>query len=372
VSAETTATPTKIRVPGFGTIRKRSDSSCFWIRYTVGGKRREESSGSDNVKVAERLLRQRIQECGKGKRIDPTSEARVTMTELFDGLVTDYQNNGRRSARDLGYRLQPLRQAFDGMKARDVNGARVAKYTNDRLAAGMAPASVNRELAALKRAFSIAVQQDRLSGAPYVKLLAESTPRQGFLRAGDLEHLVRHLPAELRDYTRFAYQLGARKDAIAELTWADIDRERQEITFVAAYEKNKQSRTISYAGVRELFEIIDRRWAARIPITPLVFHRNGGKKIKRFTKSWKRACAAASQTGLLFHDLRRSAIRNMTAAGVDQVVAMRVSGHRTASVFQRYRIVDVNDTATALAKTAAALRHEPGSNVRVLRAAGGR
>jgi integrase len=102
-----------------------------------------------------------------------------------------------------------------------------------------------------------------------------------------------------------------------------------------------------------------------------VFHR-GGRKIKRFSKSWARACKAAGQGGLLFHDLRRSAVSNMTAAGVDQAVAMRVSGHKTASVFQRYRIVDVDDTAAALAKTADAVRREPLSNVRVLAARGAR
>jgi integrase len=367
------AVPTTVRVKGFGTIRKRG--GVFWIRYTVGGKRREESSGSDSLKVAERLLRQRIQESGKGHRVDPTSENRVTMASLFDGLVVDYQNNARRSLKELQYRLVAIRAAFDGMKARDVNGGRIAEYVKERLAAGMAPASINRELAAIKRAFAIAVQQDRLSGAPYIKMLAESTPRQGFLRAPDLEHLVRHLPEDLRDFTRFAYRIGARKDAIAELTWADVDRDEQTITFRAEHDKAKQTRTISYKGVREIFEIIERRWAARVMgerLIALVFHRSG-RKVRQFAKSWRKATTAAGVPGLLFHDLRRSAVRNMVNAGIGEAVAMKVSGHKTASIFRRYAIISADDTAAALAKTADTIRREaPVWNVRDLRAGGSR
>jgi integrase-like protein len=72
----------------------------------------------------------------------------------------------------------------------------------------------------------------------------------------------------------------------------------------------------------------------------------------------------------IFHDLRRSAVRNLMAAGVDQSVAMRVTGHQTISVFQRYRIVSDDDVRAALQRTQAALGgrsgkvqgHKPGHN----------
>ena len=73
---------------------------------------------------------------------------------------------------------------------------------------------------------------------------------------------------------------------------------------------------------------------------------------------------------MTIRDLRRSAVHNLVSAGVDQVTARRISGHRPASVFQRYRIVDVDDTAAALAKTADAVRRARVSKVHVLRAGG--
>jgi hypothetical protein len=65
---------------------------------------------------------------------------------------------------------------------------------------------------------------------------------------------------------------------------------------------------------------------------------------------------AVVEPTLIFHDLRRSAVRNLVTAGVDQAVAMRVTGHQTISVFQRYRIVSDDDVRTALERTQAAAR----------------
>ena len=168
----------RVRVPGFGTLILRG--RIWFIRYSHRGHRREESSRSEYQKIALRLLKKRVQESGKGRRLDPAAEERVRMRDLFDALETDYKNNGRRSADTLVFRLIPLREAFEKDRAVDVTATRIERYKAARLTAGRAAATVNRELAALRRTFTIALDQERLSTAPRIRLLAEQNAREGF------------------------------------------------------------------------------------------------------------------------------------------------------------------------------------------------
>ena len=86
-------------------------------------------------------------------------------------------------------------------------------------------------------------------------------------------------------------------------------------------------------------------------IVPTVFHRKG-QPIKNPRNAWNRACVKAGNPGAWFHDLRRSAVRNMERAGVSRSVLMKVTGHKTESIYKRYAIADVVSLEKELKKLA--------------------
>jgi integrase len=80
-----------------------------------------------------------------------------------------------------------------------------------------------------------------------------------------------------------------------------------------------------------------------------VFHRHG-KQIKDMRGAWKNAGKEAAVENLLFHDLRRTAVRDMTCQGIHDSVAMKITGHKTRAVFERYNIVSREDLKQAAMK----------------------
>lgn len=108
--------------------------------------------------------------------------------------------------------------------------------------------------------------------------------------------------------------------------------------------KNNDGRPLPLRG--ELLEIIQRAHGKRRPDCPFVFH-DEGEPIGDFRKAWKTACKKAGLAGIILHDLRRTAVRNMVRAGIPERVAMELSGHKTRRVFDRYNIVNDADRARA-------------------------
>jgi integrase len=188
-------------------------------------------------------------------------------------------------------------------------------------------------------------------------MLEEDNARAGFFDDADFKRLRGKLPDYLQGLVTFAYFTGWRKGEILGLTWANVDRKAKVIRLDPGTTKNSEGRTLPYDALAELRAVIDAQWkerrrlVARGSLCPWVFSRNG-QKIGSFVKAWKAACKQAGCPGKLFHDFRRTAVRNLVRAGVSEHTAMQITGHKTRSVFDRYDIVNEDDLRAGLAKLA--------------------
>ena len=255
---------------GMGRIFKRR--SVYWIAYYHRGKEHRESSHSESEKEARRLLKRRIGEVGTGRFTGPREE-RVTFEDLAKALLTDYEINRRRSVRSARLSISHLREFFGLERAVDITTDRIKAYASARQREGAANASINRELAALKRMFSLAVQDGRLSNAPYIPSLEEDNARQGFLDHAAFVALIANLPEYLQDPIAFLYLSGWRLGEMKALEWRDIDLAGKVVHLRPEISKNKDGRLLPLSG--ELLEIVARAHAKRRLDCPFVFQRDG-------------------------------------------------------------------------------------------------
>ncbi|MGH7774319.1 MAG: tyrosine-type recombinase/integrase [Candidatus Binatia bacterium] len=336
---------------GVGRVFKRkqklSDGSVvenpiWWIAFYHRGKERRKSSHSESETVARRVLKQRLKDLAKGRYIP--NEERVGFEDIKTDFLNEYEVNGRRSIATAKHNVGHLEGFFGMDRAIDITPDRVLAYQNARQKEGASPATINREVAALGRMFTLAVKNGRLTYRPKFELLEGERVRQGFLEHGDFIRLLSNLPEYLQPLTEFLYLSGWRKGAARKLEWRDIDLGGRTARLRIETSKNKEPWILPLAG--RLWDLIQDRLAERRLDCPYVFHVKGSP-IGDFKKAWKTACKKSGLDGTLVHDLRRSAARNLSRAGVHEQVAMKITGHKTTSMYRRYRIVDENELREA-------------------------
>ena len=136
---------------GFGRTFKRG--SIWWIAYSYRGKEHRESAKSPREIDAKRLLRKRLGEIGQGTFTRPQVE-RVYVTDLLKLVEEDHIMHQRRSPSNKIF-IDHIRNHFGSYRAIDVTPMHIDKYIHQRLSAGRAPGTVNRELNVLRRAYHL-------------------------------------------------------------------------------------------------------------------------------------------------------------------------------------------------------------------------
>lgn len=340
------------RPRGLGGVYLRG--SIWWIQYSRNGHTIRESAETTKERDALRLLHRRIEEAKKPEFVGP-SEKKLTLDNLERKIVSDYKRQGKRSLKTAEYCLKPVKEYFPYDTLLQITPSRIEKYQSDRLATGKARATVNREIRYLLHGYRLLFDSGEISYVPKVKLLEGENVREGFLNKPEFEAVAEQLSPDVQDVVRFLYNSAWRTGEALKLEWSKVDLENWIVRLTRKNEKTKHPRTLPLVG--ELREVIENRLKKRRPDCLFVFHRDA-KPMKSFRKAWQTACKNAGLEGIVVHDMRRSAIRNMRKAGIGESDGMKISGHRTASVYKRYDIIDEQDQRSTMERVQEHLRQE--------------
>jgi len=368
----------KIRRPkGTGCVYQRPDSPVWWIKYSRNGKPFRESAKTTNQRKAENLLKTRLAEIAMGTFIGPQAE-RIKVQELAEDFLREYRINGRKSLDDVKTRWElHLKPFFGVLRAVDVTSGLIARYVDARQQEGAKNATINREIAAFKRMFRLGHQSTppkvlRMPAFPHLK---ENNVRKGFLDDNQYRVLVDGAELWFRALVECGRTYGWRVSELLNLRVAQVDLQQRAIRLEPGTTKNADGREVF---MTDTVHAMLTACTAGKKAEDHVFTRSNGKPVLSFRGTWERECTRAGvgrlvcahcgetasdtakcskcgfkgtrYTGLIFHDLRRTAARNLRRAGIGETVIMKIGGWRTRSVFERYAIVSRNDIADAMRK----------------------
>jgi len=354
---------------------KRHPEGEWWLRFYVAGRQRKENARiclchhKQSESKAQKLLAKRIGEAEAGTL--PSSNSKRTLVEdlgsaLFTAKRTEIL---RKIPEDLpaptkAWREKRAAKVVEGMEQRwnkrvapvfgHLKAALITKsdletYLADRLKAGARFSTVNRELQLLRRAYRLGYEQrPRLvSDVPQFPKRLPETPRKGFIEEPAFEklHAVIQEPG-LRAMVLTAYRLGFRKSELQNILVMQLDATW--LRLFAGATKNGKARAVALPDdVRTVLE----GCAAGKQADSYLFTWPNGDQILDFRSAWAKATKAAELPGLMFHDLRRSAVRRMRKRGVPVATGMQITGHLTRQIFDDYDQAspeDVKDAAKLL------------------------
>lgn len=356
-------------------LYKRKNSPFYWCYYkdeygkyiqksTKCKKRRD---AVDKLKDFEFTIK-KFRKLSDGKNIRET-----TLADILQLYVDENDDKGHHRQVTAEKQVNLLLEKFGYDKlAIDVDvedidsykrwrrNVRKNKYSKKKIS----NATINRDLCALRRAFYLALDRGKVLQVPKIELLPENNIRTGYFTVPEIKLLMEHLPEHISLIVWFGYNSGWRKAEILSLKWYHINLNEGSVYIEGQFVKNKSTKI--YYMSEEMVERF-RNWKDKSEHTKrdeYVFTGpRSGKKMVHFEYQWKKALKDAGlPQDRVFHDLRRSCLINMANCGIDQATCMEISGHKTTSVFHRYRIVNKQVLQDATRKLSGYLQEQEGQN----------
>jgi integrase len=246
---------------GTGSYYRRGKT--YWISYWVAGRQIKESTKSSDEAEAKRLLKVRIGEAAAGKNLSPE---RATVEDLCALVLSDYRLRKLRDLINVESRIERhLKPTLGKIPASRFTPHQVREYIDIRRQESASDATINRELAILRRGFTLAQREDPplVRSAPYIPKLEEDNVRQGFIERPQYEILLAMLPEHLKCLLVVGYHVGCRLGELRKLRWEQVDLDALEIRIEKRQAKTKRPRTIPIYG--DMVEWLRRQRGGRAP-----------------------------------------------------------------------------------------------------------
>ena len=349
-----------------GSIYKRGN--IYWVAYVdLNGKQqcesaRNRSAGTKgNHSDAVRLLNLREGKLAEGIAVTPQT-GKLVLDDALNAVLQDHDVNQRRSKEHVKRRIELHIKPYFGINTRlaSIGSERLRAYVAHRTQEGASPATCNRELSIVRRAFRLALEGERVTSVPKFPMLDESrNVRQGFLEPADFEKVRAAIHPEVyADAATLAYVTGWRLPSeVLPLTWAQVDQRAGLIRMDVGVTKGGEGRQFPITAT--LRKLLKRRERQKRDGCALVFHEDGEAIHRRtFHKAWTVAREQVGMSDSLVHDFRRSAVRNFERLSIPRKVAMQMVGHKTESIYRRYHIVAEADIHAAGARLDASATSE--------------
>ena len=337
--------------------KRRKEAVKYWIDYRVNGKSRREPVGYSIEEARDADGKRRTQK-RENRIFDIMPEAKMTFQELADWYLDLEKVKARAYYGTLQTNLKTFNSEFGAIIVNQIKLVDLENYQAKRKEAGMSDSYVDQEVGAAKRVVKKAFYNDLVGGDTLKtferveKLLKRNANvRDKILPLDQFNRLMDHLPQHTKAILATGFYTGMRRGEILGLTRDKVDLKNRVIQLEAKDTKDKESRSIHICD--ELAEMLGA--------IPRAIHDNHvflykGKPVKSDIRvSLKNACAKAGipygrkvKDGFTLHDLRHTFNTNMRKSGVPESVIMKITGHSTREMFDRYNTVDAEDARRAV------------------------
>lgn len=302
---------------------------------------------ADAKKELKRLIRNRENASEQLDVLKTPKVQSVAVGDLLDANLRRAESKGLLSLREMKYQTAVLRAILGDVRAVEfrpehVDGyiARRGRGEGSRHKKKVSKTTIRHELEVLSRAFRYAVERRVLRQAPFIERLTEDNVRGKEIPLDEFPKILAAMTdPDARDFVEWMLLTAMRPKGVGAYRWEWFDGKAW--TLKVPSQKGGQAREFAIDGT--LRQVIERRIATRRLDCPFIFHR-GGEQLdaRRVRKAFYEALEACElptgRAGFLLYDTKKTAAGLLIDAGLSEREAMRFSGHRTPSMFDRYVI----------------------------------